>query len=176
MKAPPGYLKPGDEGKVCKLLKGLYGVKQAGHEWYLKLCGTFNELKFIRSHADHSVFYKCGDEPIIVTVSTDDMTLAAKPLAMIEKLKNDLQGHYEISDLGELRWLLGVKVKHDWIAWMISLSLRRPTSRRSSGSLILTTRLLSLYWLNLALCSELINAQRPRLRSRTWRTSHTHME
>jgi hypothetical protein len=33
MKTPHGYLKPGDEGKVCKLLKGLYGVKQAGREW-----------------------------------------------------------------------------------------------------------------------------------------------
>jgi hypothetical protein len=39
------------------------------------------------------------------------MTLAAKSLRMIEKLKNDLQQRYEISDLGELHWLLGVEVK-----------------------------------------------------------------
>jgi hypothetical protein len=28
IKPPPNYLKPGDEGKVCHLLKGLYGIKQ----------------------------------------------------------------------------------------------------------------------------------------------------
>ena len=30
MKPPQGVLKPGQEGKVCHLLKGLYGLKQAG--------------------------------------------------------------------------------------------------------------------------------------------------
>ena len=31
MKPPQGVLKPGEEGKVCHLVKGLYGLKQAGH-------------------------------------------------------------------------------------------------------------------------------------------------
>ena len=31
MKPPRGALKPGEEGKVCHLVKGLYGLKQAGH-------------------------------------------------------------------------------------------------------------------------------------------------
>ena len=30
MKPPRGVLKPGEEGKVCHLVKGLYGLKQAG--------------------------------------------------------------------------------------------------------------------------------------------------
>ena len=30
MKALQGVLKPGEEGKVCHLIKGLYGLKQAG--------------------------------------------------------------------------------------------------------------------------------------------------
>ena len=30
MKLPQGVLKPGEEGKVCCLVKGLYGLKQAG--------------------------------------------------------------------------------------------------------------------------------------------------
>jgi hypothetical protein len=33
-----------------------------------------------------------------------------------------LREHFEISDLGELSWLLGLKVKHDRSAWTITLS------------------------------------------------------
>jgi hypothetical protein len=43
MKPPHGYLKPDQIGMVCRLLKGLYGIKQAGHEWYIELCRTLIE-------------------------------------------------------------------------------------------------------------------------------------
>ena len=35
MKALRGVLKPGEEGKVLRLLKGLYELKQAGRGWYI---------------------------------------------------------------------------------------------------------------------------------------------
>ena len=37
MKPPHGILKSGQEGKVLRLLKGLYGLKQAGRGWYLEM-------------------------------------------------------------------------------------------------------------------------------------------
>jgi hypothetical protein len=121
-KPPPGYLKQDDEGKVCKLIKGIYGVKQAGREWYDELSGRFEELGFTRSRADICVFFKLGDAPIIITVSTDDMTLSAALLETILELKGNLQARYEITDLGELRWILGIKVTRNRDAWTISLS------------------------------------------------------
>jgi hypothetical protein len=42
-----GVLKPGQEGKVCHLLKGLYRLKQAGRMWHQELTKVFNtELGF----------------------------------------------------------------------------------------------------------------------------------
>jgi hypothetical protein len=122
VKPPQGYLKPEEKGMVCKLLKGLYGVKQAGREWYIELSGTFRDLGFARSEADICVVYKHGDAPIIVTVSADDMTLSAAALQTILDLKNSLRARYEIKDLGELRRILGIKVRRDRAARTISLS------------------------------------------------------
>jgi len=59
MKPPRGVLKPGQEGKVLRLKKGLYGLKPAGRGWYLKMSRVFlKELGFERSAIDHSVFYR----------------------------------------------------------------------------------------------------------------------
>ena len=41
MKPLRGVLKPGEEGKVLRLLKGLYGLKQAGRGWYLEMLRVF---------------------------------------------------------------------------------------------------------------------------------------
>ena len=37
MQPPQGVLKPGQEGKVLRLLKGLYGLKQEGRGWYQEM-------------------------------------------------------------------------------------------------------------------------------------------
>jgi hypothetical protein len=113
MKAPPGILKPGEEGKVLCVLKCLYGLKQAGHGWYKKMSHVFvKELSFTPSAVDHSVFYRCLEqEHTIVTIATDDIALTSKCPVDIKKLKREISHHWDISDKGELSWYLGFEVK-----------------------------------------------------------------
>src|SRR6202789_3782310 len=86
MKAPRGVLKPGQEGKVLRLLKGVDGLKQAGRGWYLEMSRVFmKELGYKRSQIDHSVFYKKTDEEhTIVAVANDDMDVTKKPAVAYE--------------------------------------------------------------------------------------------
>ena len=56
MRQPKGYEEPGREHLLTKLKKGLYGLKQAGREWYATLHDFLVGLGFRRTHADHSVF------------------------------------------------------------------------------------------------------------------------
>ena len=56
MSQPKGFKEVGRENLVAKLNKGLYGLKQAGREWYGMLCDFLISIGFRRTHADHSVF------------------------------------------------------------------------------------------------------------------------
>lgn len=77
MKLPPGYEGEGfrfdttsqakyssyshSHGKVCKLLKTLYGLKQTPREWFDKLSSVLKEVGFVQSKADSSLFTKQED-------------------------------------------------------------------------------------------------------------------
>ena len=115
MKAPRGVLKPGQEGRVLRLLKGLYGLKQAGRGWYLEMSRVFiEELKYKRSRTDHSVFYKkTADEHTIVAVATDDMAVTSKRKVDAERFKSEIKKRWDITDHGPIKWFMGFEIKRD---------------------------------------------------------------
>ena len=93
MKAPRGVLEPGQEGKVLRLLKGLYRLKQAERGWYMEMVGVFmNKLGFKRSAINHLVFHqRTGKEHIIVAVATDNMAVTSKRSVNAEWFKSDIK-------------------------------------------------------------------------------------
>jgi hypothetical protein len=79
MRAPPGYLKQNDQGKVLKLLRSLYGLKQAGFEWSEELASAFAKMGFSRSQVDQAVYYyRRTDKHMVITISVDDMAVTSK--------------------------------------------------------------------------------------------------
>ena len=127
MHHPPGY-KPRDAGnRVLRLKKTLYGLKQSGRRWYQKLSSIFDSLSFSKCSVDQAVFFKQNkpqNELTVVTVHVDDCTIAASTLRLIEDFKAGLREHVEVTDLGELHWMLGVEIRRDSEAWTIHLSQR----------------------------------------------------
>ena len=58
MEQPPGFVAQGEIGKVCHLLKSLYGLKQRLHAWFGKFSQAIEEFGIQKSKSNHSVFYR----------------------------------------------------------------------------------------------------------------------
>ena len=126
MRQPPGYAISGSQGRVCRLKKTLYGLKQSGRRWYQRLVEIMVKfLGFARCDVDQAVFFKReGNSLIIVLVHVDDCTIVAMSQSLIIKFKIEIAKHVGITDLGELHWILGIEVRRVREERIIFLSQR----------------------------------------------------
>ena len=99
MRQLKGFEVKGKEQLVCKLKKSIYGLKQ------------LKEMEFIQSQNDPCIYYKnTGGEMFYVGVYVDGIVLAGKTERDLEEVKRALSSKFDIKDLGELSYFLGVKV------------------------------------------------------------------
>jgi Reverse transcriptase (RNA-dependent DNA polymerase)/Integrase core domain/GAG-pre-integrase domain len=124
MRQPPGYHDHDAPKMVCRLSKAIYGIKQAGRRWYQKLCEIMvKKIGYARCDVDMAVFYWRRDkEFVVVLVNVDDCSIAATSVRLISALKAGIAKHVEITDLGELHWLLGLEIRRDRSRRIIQLS------------------------------------------------------
>ena len=60
MDQPKGTVEKGNEGKVMRLLKCLYGLKQSPRQWNRWVDSTLKRLRFVRLKFDVGVYVKGG--------------------------------------------------------------------------------------------------------------------
>ncbi|KAK1411971.1 hypothetical protein QVD17_32863 [Tagetes erecta] len=107
---PEGYYNK-DETKVCKLVKSLYGLKQASRQWNEKLTITLLEIGFKQSTSDYSLFVKTDNDMIcVLLVYVDDIVLTGNNLDELKRIKSWLSSKFLIKDLGKLKYFLGIEV------------------------------------------------------------------
>ncbi|KAK1425214.1 hypothetical protein QVD17_20561 [Tagetes erecta] len=110
MTPPEGYYDK-NETKVCKLIKSLYGLKQASRQWNEKLTQTLINIGFKQSTSDYSLFVKADDSVIsILLVYVDDIVLTGNNLDELARIKTCLSSNFLIKDLGKLKYFLGIEV------------------------------------------------------------------
>lgn len=109
---PQGYEQKGEEHKVYKLNKALYGLKQAPRAWYSKIEGYFAKEGFEKCHYEHTLFTKSkeGGKLLIVSLYVDDLIFTGNDKSMCEEFKKSMMLEFDMSDLGKMRYFLGIEV------------------------------------------------------------------
>ncbi|WZZ44848.1 hypothetical protein YC2023_041107 [Brassica napus] len=98
-------------GNVLRLKKAIYGLKQSPIAWYRKLSTTLNGRGFRKSELDHTLFTLVGPSGIIVIlVYVDDLIITGSDKAGIKATKEFLKSVFDIKDLGELKYFLGIEI------------------------------------------------------------------
>jgi hypothetical protein len=114
MRQPPGFQVQGKEALVCKLQKSLYGLKQAGRAWNPKIDSTLLSLSFTRLESDHCIYvYHDGRVVIFIVLYVDDLMLVSNSLSRLVALKHRLAQLYQMKDLGEAEYILGIQIARD---------------------------------------------------------------
>ena len=111
MEQPLEFVAQGEIGRVFRLRKSLYGLKQSPHAWFGKFNQVIEKFGMQKSKSDHSVFYRNFEAGIILlAVYVDDIVIIGNDMTCISSLKSFLHDQFHTKDLGMLKYLLGVEV------------------------------------------------------------------
>uniref|UniRef100_A0A2N9I636 Integrase catalytic domain-containing protein n=1 Tax=Fagus sylvatica TaxID=28930 RepID=A0A2N9I636_FAGSY len=112
MDFPPGFSTSSESGKVCRLRKSLYGLKQSPRAWFGRFTHSMRKYGYHQSQSDHTLFLKHSNEGKVTAliVYVDDIVVTGNDIMEMGKLKTYLAKEFEIKDLGTLRYFLGIEV------------------------------------------------------------------
>ncbi|MCO5595146.1 hypothetical protein L7F22_049184 [Adiantum nelumboides] len=111
-KEPRGFVKKGQEDKVCKCHKALYGLKLSPRAWYEKVDTHLVKGGFCNIPTESTLYVKReGDVLLIVVLYVDDLLIIGPNEGHIAEFKADLNATFKMKDLGLLHHYLGIQFK-----------------------------------------------------------------
>ncbi|CAI7882958.1 unnamed protein product [Closterium sp. NIES-53] len=104
----PDYFNDGT-GRVCKLLKSLYGLKQSPLLWYLALNDVLVGAGWKKSQVDEALYFKVGKDGVAcwVLVYVDDLLAASSSTEMLKEL---LESAFELREISPVQKYLGLEI------------------------------------------------------------------
>ena len=114
MTQPKGFISHECPESVCKLNKAMYGLKQAGHQWFLKLRSVMKSLGLQSSVFDCCVFMQTDPKDyVMLVVYVDDILIACKQPNTLSQIVKRLKQNFKITEKGLVNYFLGLEIGHD---------------------------------------------------------------
>ncbi|KAG6461296.1 hypothetical protein O3G_MSEX012541 [Manduca sexta] len=100
-------------GNACLLKRSLYGLKQAGRQWYIRLDEKLRRMNFKPTINEPCLYHQRKEDGtiLIVVIYVDDILVASDNLILIEEFKKDLAAEFELQDFGPAKYCLGIEIE-----------------------------------------------------------------
>ena len=77
------FIIQGQEHKVCKLNRLIYGFKQSSKQWYLRFRCAITLYVFIMIDKDHCVYIKQNTNNVLLSLYMDDILIGENDLEFV---------------------------------------------------------------------------------------------
>ena len=103
------------EVMVYKLQRSLYGLAQSPVLWYDTIDRVLVVIGFRSTQSDSCVYtHGSGVTLVILTLYVDDILITGKDPTPVEQNKKGVKEIFEMTDMGEVSRILGMKVTRDY--------------------------------------------------------------
>ena len=127
MQQPPGY-QEGGHGMACRLVKALYGLRQAPRAWHTRLKAELEAMGFTATEADASLFVRYHkDHAVYLLVYVDDILIASRSAESVKSVKDILTSTFDLRDLGDAAMFVGLEIQRDRAARTLTIKQARMT-------------------------------------------------
>jgi hypothetical protein len=123
MTQPEGFVNPKYAGKICKLQKSIYGLKQASQSRNLRFDEVVKGFGFIKNVEEPCIYKNVsGSTVVFLVLYVNDILLIENDIPMIDVVKSSLRKSFLMKDLGEVTYILDIKIYRDRLKRLIGLS------------------------------------------------------
>ena len=103
--------------------KSIYGLKQASRSWNIRFDQEVKSFGFDQTEGEPCVYKKSvGSVVVFLILYVDDILLIGNDIGVMTTVKVWLSNTFEMKDLGEATYILGIKLLRDRKKRMIGLS------------------------------------------------------
>ena len=116
MEQPQEFVKRGSDGEklVCRLIKSIYGLKQAANNRYEELANFLLRQGFTRSRNDPCFFaISEAEDHTFILVWVDDIIVASRSMTVVSDVKRALEATFHMEDRGRIHWFLGLRIRRE---------------------------------------------------------------
>jgi hypothetical protein len=112
MEQPEGFKIQGQERKVLRLRRAIYGLKQASLAWWRELANSLKEMGFKRLYSDAGIFICRHDNGTfaIIVAYVDDILFVGPNKSFIISKKKLFMTKWECRDLGDCQEFLRMRI------------------------------------------------------------------
>ena len=118
-----GFVVKGQEQKVYKLQRSIYGLKQASRSWNMRFNEAIKSYGFEQSLVEPCVYKQIDkDKVVFLVLYVDDILVIGKNVESLSKVKNWLATQFKMKDLGEATYILSIQIIRDRKNKLLALS------------------------------------------------------
>ncbi|KAL0455141.1 UNVERIFIED_CONTAM: hypothetical protein Slati_0853300 [Sesamum latifolium] len=118
-----GFTDVGEEQKVCRLQRSIYGLKQASQRWNTRFDEVIQGYDVIKNDYDPYIYKKIsGSSVAYLVLYVYDILLIENDVKMLGDIKAWLSTQFSLKDMSEASYILGIKIYRDRSRRMLGLT------------------------------------------------------